>query len=236
MAYSSAPVATVGGRGAIVVFQDITERRAAQAALVRERAVHASRARIVEATLDERRRLGRDLHDGAQQRLVNVVLGLRLAARAADGDTRELLDGVLDETQAAIVELRELAAGLHPSVLTHRGLRGALESLTARAPVPVALDVTDARFGAVVEATAYFVAAEALANVAKHAHASEAAVRIAIEDDNLVVEVADDGRGGADARGSGLAGLADRVAALDGAFAVGDASGGGTRVRAELPL
>jgi PAS domain S-box-containing protein len=238
VAYSSAPVATEGGRGAIVVFQDITERRAAQEALVRERAVHASRARIVEATLDERRRLGRDLHDGAQQRLVNVALGVQLAARdlPADAPARELLDGALAETQAAIAELRELAAGLHPSVLTHRGLRGALESLTARAPVPVALDVTAARFGAVVEATAYFVAAEALANVAKHAQASEAAVRIAVEDDNLVVEVVDDGRGGAEARGSGLSGLADRVAALDGTFAVGDARDGGTRLRAVLPL
>ncbi|HWI75175.1 MAG TPA: PAS domain S-box protein [Baekduia sp.] len=238
VAYSSAPVATAGGRGAIVVFQDITERRAAQEALVRERAVHASRARIVEATLQERRRLGRDLHDGAQQRLVNVALSLRLAARDLphDDPARELLDGALAETQAAIAELRELAAGLHPSVLTHRGLRGALESLTARAPVPVALDVTDARFGAVVEATAYFVAAEALANVAKHAHAREASARIAVEDDNLIVEVADDGRGGADPHGSGLAGLADRVAALDGAFSVGEAPAGGTLLRAELPL
>ncbi len=244
VAYSSAPVPTAdGGRGAVVVFQDITERRAAQDALVRERAVHASRARIVEATLAERRRLGRDLHDGAQQRLVNVALGVQLAARAVDDpQARELLDGALAETQAAIADLRELAAGLHPSVLSHRGLRGALESLTARAPVPVALDVPDARFAELVEATAYFVAAEALANVAKHAGATEARVRIATEDDTLVVEVADDGRGGArvggdaDGGGSGLGGLADRVAALDGTLAVDSPRGGGTRLRAELPL
>jgi PAS domain S-box-containing protein len=239
VAYSSAPVATGRGRGAIVVFQDITERRAAQDALVRERAVHASRARIVEATLEERRRLGRDLHDGAQQRLVNVALGVRMAARTLGGgeaEARELLDGALAETQAAIADLRELAAGLHPSVLTHRGLRGALESLTARAPLPVTLDVTSARFGAVVEATAYFVAAEALANVAKHAGASEARVRVVVDGDDLIVEVADDGRGGADPRGSGLAGLADRVAALDGSFLVDEPPGGGTRVRAALPL
>jgi signal transduction histidine kinase len=232
-------VATGRGRGAIVVFQDITERRAAQDALVRERAVHASRARIVEATLEERRRLGRDLHDGAQQRLVNVALGVRMAARTLGGgeaEARELLDGALAETQAAIADLRELAAGLHPSVLTHRGLRGALESLTARAPLPVTLDVTSARFGAVVEATAYFVAAEALANVAKHAGASEARVRVVVDGDDLIVEVADDGRGGADPRGSGLAGLADRVAALDGSFLVDEPPGGGTRVRAALPL
>jgi PAS domain S-box-containing protein len=236
VAYSSAPVATAGGRGAVVVFQDITERRAAQEARVRERAVHASRARIVEATLAERRRLGRDLHDGAQQRLVNVALGLQIAARDAPPETRELLAGALEETRAAIADLRELAAGLHPSVLTHRGLLGALESLTARAPVPVALDVAAARFGETVEATVYFVAAEALANVAKHAGASEASVRIAPRDGALVVEVADDGRGGADASGSGLAGLADRVAALDGTLAVDSPPGGGTRLRAVLPL
>lgn len=243
VAYSSAPVPTAdGGRGAIVVFQDITERRAAQEALVRERAVHASRARIVEATLAERRRLGRDLHDGAQQRLVNVALGLQLAARSVTGtggdrELRELLDGALAETQAAIADLRELAAGLHPSVLTHRGLRGALESLTARAPVPVALDITDARFAEVVEATAYFVAAEALANVAKHAGADEARVRIATEDDTLVIEVADDGRGGAaPAGGSGLSGLDDRVAALGGTLSVDSPPDGGTRLRAVLPL
>lgn len=239
VAYSSAPVPTADGRrGAVVVFQDITERRAAQEALVRERAVHASRARIVEATLAERRRLGRDLHDGAQQRLVNVALGVQLAARTvADPEARALLDGALAETQAALADLRELAAGLHPSVLTHRGLRGALESLTARAPVPVALDVPDARFAPTVEATAYFVAAEALANVAKHAGAGEARVRIAIEDDTLVVEVHDDGRGGADpSRGSGLGGLADRVAALDGTLTVASPPGGGTRLRAVLPL
>jgi len=236
VAYSSAPVETPGGRGAVVVFQDITERRARAAAAE----IHASRARILEATLAERRRLGRDLHDGAQQRLVNVALGLRLAARAlpAGAEARELLDAAVAETQGAIEELRELAAGLHPSVLTHRGLRGALESLTARAPLPVALDVVDARFGPTVEATAYFVVAEALTNVAKHAGASEARVRVAVDGDRVVVEVADDGRGGAEAGGSGgsgLAGLADRVAALDGTLAVVSPPGGGTRLRVSLP-
>jgi PAS domain S-box-containing protein len=237
VAYSSAPVETAGGRGAVVVFQDITERRARQAAAE----IHASRARILEATLAERRRLGRDLHDGAQQRLVNLALGLRLAARALPpekGEARALLDGALEETQAAIAELRELAAGLHPSVLTHRGLRGALESLTARAPLPVALDVVDRRFAPTVEATLYFVIAEALTNVAKHAEASEARVRVAVEGEQVVVEVTDDGRGGAaadSAGGSGLAGLADRVAALDGTLAVESPPGGGTRLRVSLP-
>jgi PAS domain S-box-containing protein len=236
VAYSSAPVEIEGGRGAVVVFQDITQRRAARAAAE----VHASRARILEATLAERRRLGRDLHDGAQQRLINIALGLRLAARALGpegGEAAALLEGALDETQAAIGELRELAAGLHPSVLTHRGLRGALESLTARAPLPVALDVTTARFAASLEATLYFVVAEALTNVAKHADATEARVRVAVEGEQVVVEVIDDGRGGAVAGGgSGLAGLADRVAALDGALVLDSPAGGGTRVRAALPI
>ncbi|QEC49754.1 PAS domain S-box protein [Baekduia soli] len=248
VAYSSAPVDTEQGRGAVVVFRDTTERRAALDALAREereraraQALHASRARIVQATLDERRRMGRDLHDGAQQRLVNVVLALGLAARrvAGDAEAAALLGGALEEARAAIADLRELAAGLHPSVLTDLGLRGALESLTARAPLPVALDVTPRRLPAVLEATAYFVAAEALANATKHAEAREASVRVAVEADDLVVAVADDGRGGAaPARdgGSGLAGLADRVAALDGTLEVVSPPGAGTRLVARLPL
>ena len=248
VAYSSAPVATDDGRGAIVVFQDITERRSAQEAQARERAeraraaeVHASRARILDATLRERQRLGRDLHDGAQQRLVNIALGLQLAARDPDaGVAQGAVEAALAETRLAIADLRELAAGLHPSVLTHRGLRGALESATARAAVPVALDITTERFTPAQEATAYYVAVEALANVAKHADAAEASVRVAAEDDDLVVEVVDDGRGGAAAGGpdggTGLAGMADRVAALDGTLTVVSPAGGGTRVRATLPL
>jgi PAS domain S-box-containing protein len=246
VAYSSAPVATPAGRGAVVVFQDITDRRAAQAAAEREHveraraeAVHASRARIVEAQLEERRRLGRDLHDGAQQRLVNIALGLQIARRAvADGDeAAAVLDDALAEARTALAELRELAAGLHPSVLAHRGLRGAVESLTARAPLPVTLDVTGQRFAPTVEATAYYVVAEALTNAGKHAGAASASVRVAAADGRLVVEVADDGRGGADpAAGTGLSGLADRVAALDGTIAVDSPPGGGTRVRAQLPL
>ena len=241
VAYSSAPVALEQGRGAVVVFRDVSEGRRAEEERTRAQALHASRARIVEATLEERRRLGRDLHDGAQQHLVNVAMSLQLAARRApDGEQRTLLDGALAETRQAIAELRELAAGLHPSVLTHRGLRGAIESLTARAPLPVALDLPAERFAPTIEATAYFVVAEALANVAKHAGATEAEVRIA--DDGagrLAVLVADDGRGGAAAGaggGSGLAGLADRVAAVDGTLAVDSPPGGGTRVRASLPL
>jgi PAS domain S-box-containing protein len=246
VAYSSAPVETASGRGAVVVFQDITERRASEAAQRREAAerarsaaLHASRARIVQAQIEERRRLARDLHDGAQQQLVNLMISLQLALRADDltDDVRAQLGEALAEATAAVDDLRELAAGLLPSILTHRGLGGAIESLAARAPVPVQLDVTDERYAPAIEATAYFVVAEALTNIAKHAGAGEATVRVAPAGDRLVVEVTDDGRGGAEAHeGRGLAGLADRVAALDGDFHVASPPAGGTRLVAELPL
>jgi PAS domain S-box-containing protein len=229
VAYSSAPVETPEGRGAVVVFQDISERRAA-------RATRASRARIVEAALAERRRLGRDLHDGAQQRLTNIALAAQIAKRSDDpAEVGEMLGAVVEETQAAIDELRALGAGLHPAVLTHRGLLGAVESLTARTPVPVEIDVTRERFPDLVEATAYFVIAEALANVAKHAGAEHTRVAVTRDGELLRVVVEDDGRGGADPSGSGLSGLADRVAAIDGALTVSEARGGGTRLEATLP-
>jgi PAS domain S-box-containing protein len=240
VAYSSAPVMVDGGRGAVVVFRDITERHHAEAERRRAEALHASRARIVEAQLEERRRLGRDLHDGAQQRLVNVILALQLVSRhVTDDESKRLIADAASETQQAIEDLRNLASGLHPSVLTHRGLRAAIASLTARTPVPVALDLPDARFPPTIEGTAYFVVAEALANIAKHAEASEASVTIEAEADRLGVVVADDGRGGAapdQARDSGLAGLEDRVAAIGGALHIDSPVGSGTRVIASLPL
>ena len=225
VAYSSAPVDTPDGRGAVVVFQDITERRAAQAARLRERATHASRARIVEAALDERRRLGRDLHDGAQQRLTNIALAAQIARRSDDpAEVGEMLGAVVDETQAAIDELRALGAGLHPAVLTHRGLLGAVESLTARTPVPVALDVTRERFPDLVEATAYFVIAEALANVAKHAGAEHTRVRGGARGRRCWSSWSTTTAAAApDPSGSGLSGLADRVAAVDGTLPVAPA-------------
>jgi PAS domain S-box-containing protein len=240
VAYSSAPVAIGQGRGAVVVFRDVSERNRAEVERLRADAIHASRARIVQATLDERRRLGRDLHDGAQQRLVNVIFALQSATReSADEAARRAIAEALEETQLAIKDLRDLGAGFDPSVLSHRGLAAAIASLTARTPVPVTLDVPAERFAPLVESTAYFVAAEALANVAKHAQASEAAVTIQVKPDRLVVTVTDDGRGGAVADlagGSGLAGLTDRVAAVGGTVAVQSPDGGGTRVVAELPL
>ena len=240
VAYSSAPVTVGDRRGAVVVFRDISERKRAEAERLRAEAIHASRARLVEAALEERRRLGRDLHDGAQQRLINVIFALQAASRGAgDATARRSIAEALEETQLAIRDLRDLGAGLDPSVLAHRGLAAAITSLTARTPVPVSLELPAQRFAPLTESTAYFVVSEALANVAKHAQASEAAVRIAVEADRLVITVTDDGRGGAEADlagGSGLAGLTDRVAAVGGTLAVDSPAGEGTRVIAELPL
>jgi PAS domain S-box-containing protein len=240
VAYSSAPLTVQGRRGAVVVFRDTTERERANSERLRADAIYASRARIVQATLAERRRLGRDLHDGAQQRLINVIFALQAAGRDAGSEAaREAIAAALEETQLAIRDLRDLGAGLDPSVLAHRGLAAAITSLTARTPVPVALDLPTDRFDPLVESTAYFVVSEALANVAKHAEATEAAVTIHPEAGRLLVTVTDDGRGGAVARltgGTGLAGLADRAAAIGGTVTVESPLGAGTTVRADLPL
>jgi PAS domain S-box-containing protein len=214
--------------------RDITER------LANEAEVRASRARIVEAADESRRRLERDLHDGAQQRLVELALDLRMArAKLDDGPEQasELLDAALDDLGEAIGELRDLARGIHPAALTEGGLRPALEALAARSTVPVRLvAVPDARFAAGVEATAYFVVAEALTNAARHAAAARVEVEAVRAGDRLQVEVRDDGRGGADpSAGSGLRGLADRVAAIDGRLDVTSPLGEGTVVRVEIP-
>jgi PAS domain S-box-containing protein len=236
--YASAPFVTPEGNGAVVVFRDITQQLESEEALARAAAeqaraqeLAASRARIVAAAAQERRRIARDLHDGAQQRLVHALLRIEQARRATPSDA---LDAASEEMRRAVRDLRELAAGIHPAVLTDHGLAAAIEDLTADATLPVELDLIDERFPADLEAAAYFVVSEALTNVAKHAHASSAAVRVAA-DGALVVTVSDDGRGGADPlRGSGLRGLADRVAALGGTLHV--ESGAGTTVRAEFPL
>jgi signal transduction histidine kinase len=200
----------------------------------------ASRARIVEAGDAERRRLERNLHDGAQQRLVSLSLSLRLAQAKLGSDPHaadEILSGASVELALALEELRELARGIHPAVLTDRGLGPALESLADRTPVPVNLEeVPDGRLPAPVEAAAFYVVSEALTNVTKYADASSVNVRIAQEDGYAIVEVADDGCGGADPKGgSGLRGLSDRVAALEGRLAIVSPPGAGTRIRAEIP-
>ena len=201
----------------------------------------ASRTRILQAGYEERRRLGRDLHDGAQQELVSVVISLQLAQKRWErepGRARALVDDALDHAQTAVHELRNLAAGIHPSVLSDRGLVAALETLAVRSPVPVELDTDlDARLPMPVETTAYFVVAEALTNVAKYARATYAEVGVHLEDGHLSLDVRDDGVGGADAAaGSGLRGLADRVSALHGTLAVCSPPGRGTHLHAEIAL
>ena len=201
--------------------------------------LRASRARLVEAGDAERRRLERDLHDGAQSRLVSLALLLRSARTRATADAEliSLLDRAQEELQTSLAELREMARGIHPAVLTERGLEPALQSLAARAPVPVELE-TDGRerLPGSVECATYFVVSEALANVAKYAHATHAIVSVRRVNGSVVVDVSDDGVGGADAtHGSGLRGLADRVAALDGTLAIESPAGRGTRLHAEIP-
>jgi signal transduction histidine kinase len=201
--------------------------------------LRASRARLVEAADGERRRLERNLHDGAQSRLVALALNLRLARVSVsdDSDTAALLDGSIDELRESLRELRDFARGIHPAVLSERGLEPAVRALAARAPVPVEIvGQTAGRLPAAVETAAYFVVAEALTNVTKYAHAEHATVRVERIDGQLLVEVADDGVGGASAaEGSGLRGLSDRVAALNGTLELSSPRGSGTRLRAQLP-
>jgi signal transduction histidine kinase len=202
--------------------------------------VRSSRARLVQAGDDERRRLERDLHDGAQQRLLTLAIALRRADRQlACGEPAELagtLAGASRELRAAIDELRELARGIHPTVLTEAGLGPALRSLGERAGVPVLVEAIDQRFPPTVEATAFFVASEALANTTKYAKASSAELCARCQDGILTVEISDDGVGGADPDvGSGLRGLQDRVAAAGGRLTVTSPLGAGTVVRADLP-
>jgi PAS domain S-box-containing protein len=207
---------------------DITERKR------HEEEVRESRARIVAAADEARRRLERNLHDGAQQRLVSLLLQLRAARSRLDDP---VLEAAIDELQGALRELRELARGIHPATLTQQGLAAAVRVLAMRAPLPVALELPDRRFDERVEAAAYYIVAEALANVAKYAGATSAGVSAFERAGCLVVTVEDDGVGGADpTAGTGLRGLADRVAALDGTLAIESPRGRGTRVRAELPV
>ena len=202
--------------------------------------VRQSRTRIVTTADEERRRIERDIHDGAQQRLVALALQLRLAQRrlhdGTDPEIERLLAATVDELQFAVDELRELARGVHPAILTEDGLAAALESLVSRTPLPVELEAEEGRLAAPIEATAYFVACEALANVVKHAHASGASIRVQRRNGMLEVEVEDDGVGGAAAEnGSGLRGLRDRVEALGGRLRVESRPAGGTRIVGEIP-
>jgi signal transduction histidine kinase len=202
--------------------------------------LEASRARLVRAADEARRRIERDLHDGAQQRLLATALTLTLLQqrleRAPDG-VASLLASAREELDRGLCELRDLARGLHPAVLTDRGVEAAVRSLLQRAPVPVDFRTTvHARVDTTIEAAAYFVVSEALANVAKYAQAEAISVELELAGDTLVVTIADDGIGGADpGRGSGLSGLVDRVQAVGGRIEISSPPGHGTRLRAELP-
>jgi PAS domain S-box-containing protein len=210
--------------------RDITERVAA------EQALRASRARLVEVADDERKRIQRNLHDGAQQRLTGVLLTL-VRIREAPEERVHLLEPAIDELATGLQEIRQLAGGLHPSVLAERGLAAALQALVLSAPVPVELQaLPDEPLREPVEAAAYYVVAEALANATKHAGASSIAVRAELVGTRLVVEVVDDGVGGADAGGTGLRGLTDRVEALGGRLSLDSSPQAGTRLLAEIPL
>jgi PAS domain S-box-containing protein len=214
--------------------RDITEQ------LRVERELRESRARLVQASDEARRRIERDLHDGSQQQLVSVAMTLEAAAAAVERDrdeARRLLGEASAELRAAIGELRELARGIHPAVLTEGGLAPALRGLAARSAIPARIEAVPAgRFPAAVEAAAYFVVAEGMTNAARHATGAAAvAVSVREDDGRVVVEVSDDGPGGASGDGGGLRGLADRVAALGGDFEVKSPAGAGTTLRARIP-
>jgi signal transduction histidine kinase len=198
----------------------------------------ASRARIVEAADDQRRRVVRDLHDGAQARLIHAVIALeRAKAHAAvPPDAQPLLEEALMHARSAIDELRDLAHGIHPAILTSRGLAAAIEALADRTPLPVQIEIPDERYPTRVESTAYFVVAEALTNVAKHARAKRAKVTARVADGTLRIQVRDDGVGGARPDGSGVRGLVDRLAVVDGHLRVESPADGGTLVAADFPL
>jgi len=203
-------------------------------------ALAASRARVVAAADESRRQIRRDLHDGAQQRLVHAVIALKLARRALnDGDANafELVTEALRHAEEANAELRDLAHGILPAALTSDGLRGGLDALVSRIPLPVTVHVSVERLPVSAEATAYFIVSEALTNVLKHAHANQAMVNIHVEDRLLQVEICDDGIGGADPqRGSGLVGLSDRVEALGGTLNLTSPTGRGTTLLIHLPV
>ena len=225
-----------------------TEERMAQFAGLLETAIAnadsrdqltASRARLLTAADEARRRVVRDLHDGAQQRLVHTIVTLKLAQQAFqenDGKAESLVGEALEQAEQGNAELRELAHGILPAVLTHGGLRAGVDAVVARLDLPVRVDVPAERFPAEIEASAYFIVAEALTNVVKHSHAGHAEVTASVEDGMLRVEVRDDGIGGADPDGHGLVGMGDRVTALGGRLKIESPAGGGTLVAATLPL
>jgi signal transduction histidine kinase len=202
--------------------------------------LRSSRARIVRAGDEQRRKLERNLHDGAQQRLVSLALTLRLARRQLESDlprAEASLGAAAQELDLALEELRELARGLHPAALTEQGLAPAIAAAAERLPLPVTITAPEERLPTGIEATVFYIVSESLTNIVKHAQATAANVRIAIERDTLRFEITDDGRGGADpATGTGILGLRDRAEAAGGTLFVVSPPGRGTVVTAQLPL
>ena len=248
IAYSTAPFDLPDGLGAVTAFTDIEDQleaarvaRERDVAQARAAALRAGRRRMIEAADAAREQITRDLHDGAQQQFVSAVLTLQLAERklATDPETAaRLRHSAVEQAKAGINELRDIAAGIHPGILTDRGLGAAVDALASRSPVPVVVeDGLDRRLAAPIEASLYFFVSEALTNAVKHASAGEIRVRIGIAADRMTVEIADDGVGGAapTAGGTGLAGLGDRIAALDGELRITSPPGGGTTLHAEIP-
>jgi signal transduction histidine kinase len=202
--------------------------------------LRTERRRIIEAGDTARRRLARDLHDGAQQHIVVALIKLRLAQQSWDdpGEAKVMLDAGVTQADEGLAALRELAAGIHPALLANRGLAAAVEDLAATAPIPTSVEVLEQRLPPALEASVYFFVTEALTNVMKHAQATSAHVRIAQDAELLTIEVGDDGTGGADASagGIGLVGLADRIDALQGELTVTSEAGLGTTLSARIPL
>lgn len=199
-----------------------------------------SRSAVMRAMHMERRRIERDLHDGAQQRLVNLAMDLGRAREKMDSDpegARQIIDESHEQAKQVLTEMRDLVRGIHPAVLTDRGLDAAVSAIVGRSPVPVKVDVqSHERLPEEVEGTAYFVVVESLTNIARHSDATEASVQIRREGNWLRITVTDNGRGGADPdKGSGLRGLRDRITALDGGFALSSPEGRGTRLTVEIP-
>jgi PAS domain S-box-containing protein len=234
VSYSSAPVEFGSRRGAVVAFQDISHR-------LRLGEVEASRARMVAASDETRRRIERDLHDGAQQRLVSLGLELHGATAITPpelGDLQERLSRIGEGLTDVLDELREISHGIHPAVLTEGGLGPALKALARRSPIPVEVNVrTTGRLPERVEVAAYYLVSEALTNAAKHSRASVVHVEVAPEGGNVVLAIRDDGIGGADpTRGSGIIGLSDRVEVLGGRIEISSPAGRGTSVLATIPV
>jgi PAS domain S-box-containing protein len=248
IAWWSSPIELPTGRGVVLAFTDITERRRAEqavrerdAATIRAAEAKAAQRRIMEQTTQIRRQIARNLHDGAQQRLVALMVSLKLARgelAPGDSDLRAFLDSTVTETQNAIDELRELVAGLHPPTLQRYGLMAAIQGLADRMPIPSQITSNlRKRLSASVEASAYYAVAEAMANAVKHARANHVTVCVEFDATALDISVTDDGIGGARiGAGSGLVGLVDRIDAHDGTVEVNSPPGAGTTVQITIPV